>query len=173
MTTESTSTESALRAAKRPRSILAGPYGHPFHGILVTIPIGTWVASLVFDIVGAASGQWEIFATGAQWLIGIGIVGALVAAVVGFLDFTKLTPQTRARRIATIHMTLNLTVVVLFAIGFAVRAAAPGQPSVVGIVISVVALLCLSISGALGGELAYRYGVRVADEQTQRAGYRP
>jgi uncharacterized membrane protein len=38
-------------------------------------------------------------------------------------------------------------------------------------VVSVVALLLLGVSGFLGGELAYRYGVRVADEQTQRAGF--
>ena len=31
--------------AKRPASPVAGPYGHPFHPILVTIPIGSWVAS--------------------------------------------------------------------------------------------------------------------------------
>ncbi|PWI10201.1 hypothetical protein DIZ27_14145 [Streptomyces sp. NWU339] len=37
--------------AKRPVSAwLAGPYGHPFHPILVTVPIGAWVTSLVFDI---------------------------------------------------------------------------------------------------------------------------
>jgi len=31
---------------KRPRTVLAGPYGHPFHPILVTVPIGAWIASL-------------------------------------------------------------------------------------------------------------------------------
>ena len=36
--------------AKHPVSLMAGPYGHPFHPILVTIPIGAWTASLVFDI---------------------------------------------------------------------------------------------------------------------------
>ncbi|MFL6055426.1 MAG: hypothetical protein ACJ72W_21365 [Actinoallomurus sp.] len=36
--------------AKQPVSAaLAGPYGHPFHPILVTLPIGAWVASLVFE----------------------------------------------------------------------------------------------------------------------------
>ena len=33
--------------------------------------------------------------------------------------------------------------------------------------LSAVALAALSVSGFLGGELAYRYGVRVADETTQ------
>lgn len=170
---ETSATESALRAAKRPRTILAGPYGHPFHALMVTIPIGAWVASLVFDIAGAITGDWEVFARGAQWLVGIGIIGALAAAVLGFLDFTKLTPQTKARRIATIHMVLNLSVVALFAIGFLLRASVPGEPSAGGIVLSVIGLLALTLSGTLGGELTYRYGVRVADEETQRKGYRP
>ena len=42
--------------AKRPVSAaLAGPYGHPFHPILVTVPIGAWVCSLVFDIASTLS----------------------------------------------------------------------------------------------------------------------
>ena len=40
-----------LGRAKQPVSAaLAGPYGHPFHPILVTVPIGAWAGSLVFDI---------------------------------------------------------------------------------------------------------------------------
>jgi uncharacterized membrane protein len=40
------------------------------------------------------------------------------------------------------------------------------------IAVSVVALALLAVSGWLGGQLAYRYGVRVADEATQAEGYR-
>jgi uncharacterized membrane protein len=32
-------------------------------------------------------------------------------------------------------------------------------------------MLCVGFSGFLGGELTYRYGVRVADEETQQRGY--
>jgi uncharacterized membrane protein len=39
------------------------------------------------------------------------------------------------------------------------------------IVLSLVSLLVLAVSGFLGGMLAYRYGVRVADEATQSEGY--
>jgi uncharacterized membrane protein len=39
--------------------------------------------------------------------------------------------------------------------------------------LAVVSLALLGVSGFLGGKLAYRYGVRVADEQTQAEGYRP
>jgi uncharacterized membrane protein len=39
-----------MRRAKEPVTVLGGPYGHPFHLILVSVPIGAWVASVVFDI---------------------------------------------------------------------------------------------------------------------------
>ncbi len=37
--------------------------------------------------------------------------------------------------------------------------------------LSAVAIGVLAVSGWLGGKLAYRYGVRVADEVAQTAGY--
>ena len=166
------SNDAALRQSKRPRTILAGPYGHPFHALLVTIPIGTWVASFVFDIVSIATGEAQAFGRAALWLIGIGLVGAVLAAIVGLIDLSGLARGTRVRKIALTHMAINLTVVALFVVSFAIRLAAGYDPvNVAGIVVSVVALLLLGVSGFLGGELAYRYGVRVADEDTQREGF--
>ncbi len=161
-----------LRRAKRPATVLAGPYGHPFHALLVTIPIGSWVAAFVFDIVGFVSDDAEPFARGAALLIGIGLIGAVVAAIVGFLDLSRLASGTKARKIALAHMAINLTVTVLFAIALLIRLNAGfDDVSVAGFVVSVLALLLLGVSGFLGGELAYRYGVRVADEETQQTGF--
>ena len=39
------------------------------------------------------------------------------------------------------------------------------------IALSAAALAVLAVSGWLGGKLAYRYGVRVADEATQAEAY--
>ena len=162
-----------LQAAKRPRTALAGPYGHPFHPILVTIPIGTWVASLIFDIIAGTSDDPTVFVTGAQALIAIGVIGAVLAAVFGFLDFVRITPGTKAKSTAVTHMALNLGVVVLFIINFFVRAGAEhDEVNVLGVVLSVIGLGALGASGWLGGKLAYHYGVRVADEQTQAEGFR-
>jgi len=166
-------TNDPLHHAKRPRAALAGPYGHPFHPILVTVPIGAWVASLVFDIVALASADGSAFATGATLLVAIGVIGALVAAVFGLLDLSVIKPGTTARSTALTHMTINLGVTALFIAGFLVRVV-PGadEPSVAGLVLSVVGLAALGVSGWLGGKLAYRYGVRVADEGTQTEGFR-
>lgn len=159
--------------AKRPRSIVAGPYGHPFHPILVTIPIGTWVASIVFDIIGFIAEDPEPYVVAARVLILIGIIGAVLAAVVGFLDYLQLTRGTPAHRTGTVHMALNLGVTALFIINLLVRwSAGDDGVSVVGFILSIVGLAALGLSGWLGGKLAYHYGVRVADEQTQADGFR-
>ncbi len=162
----------ALERAKRPRSIIAGPYGHPFHPILVTIPIGAWVASLVFDIIAFFADDPTPYVVGARVLILIGVLGALLAAVVGFLDYVQLARGTTARRTATIHMALNLGVIVLFVVDLLVRwSADDDEVSVLGFILSIVGLAALGVSGWLGGKLAYHYGVRVADERTQAEGF--
>lgn len=162
----------AHERSKHPKTVLAGPYGHPFHAIAVTVPIGAWTASLVFDLVGIFGGDDAVFAPGALWLIGIGVVSAVLAATLGLLDLTRLASGTKVRRVALTHATINLTVIVLFTIGFFVRLNDGYERfSPPGFVISLVALALLAVSGYLGGELAYRYGVRVADERTQDAGF--
>jgi uncharacterized membrane protein len=159
--------------AKRPRSVLAGPYGHPFHPILVTVPIGAWVASLVFDLISKGSDRAETFAEGAFWLLVIGIVGALLAAVFGVMDLLTIPSRTRAASTAITHMALNTMVIVIFGINAVIRDS-EGRDAVsdLALGLTVVGLLVLGASGWLGGKLSYRYGVRVADERTQAGGYR-
>src|SRR3954468_23795603 len=130
--------------AKQPVSAaLAGPYGHPFHPMLVTVPIGAWVCSLVFDIASYAVASPGFLAQGSTWLIGIGVVGALVAAMVGFLDLIAIPTGTRAYRTGLVHMTLNLAVTAAFVANFFWRQAdhGPAAPVAAGpLVLSVLSL---------------------------------
>lgn len=162
-------------ASKRPvSSLLAGPYGHPFHPIAVTLPIGAWVASLVFDIGSRIDGTPRFLTHGSEWLIGIGIVGALGAAALGTLDLFGIAPHTSASRTALTHMSLNLLVTAAYAVGFWWRhtsTSSDGRVQIGQIVLSAVSLAVLGVSGALGGKLAYRYGVRVAAEASQATGF--
>jgi uncharacterized membrane protein len=163
--------------AKRPLSRLSGPYGHPIHPMLVTIPIGTWIASLVFDIASQRASSPTVFATGSVWLIGIGIIGALLAAIFGLMDLLVIPRGTRALATALLHMVLNLGVVALFVVSFVLRVSRPnamtGPVSAAYIILTIVALGMLVPSGWLGGRLAYHFGVRVADERTQAEGFEP
>jgi uncharacterized membrane protein len=162
--------------AKRPVTPLAGPYGHPFHPILVTVPIGAWTGSLIFDIASRIVDRPGFLTEGSEWLIGIGILGALAAAVFGFLDLLAIPKGTRAFGTGLIHMSLNLGVVVAYVVNFLWRHGSYTDQDQVGIgplVLSAVSLAALGASGNLGGKLAYRYGVRVADERTQAEGFVP
>lgn len=161
----------AMRSAKVPRSIVAGPYGHPFHPVAVTVPIGAWSSSLVFDLLALARDDPRAFATGSRWLVAIGLGGAVGASVLGLLDLSRIPKGTPARRTALVHLALNVTAMVLFSVGLVVRLLDLGRVPLVAFALSVVASAGLGISGWLGGKLAYRWGVRVADENTQREGF--
>jgi uncharacterized membrane protein len=163
----------ADQRAKQPVSpLLVGPYGHPFHPILVTVPLGAWTCSLVFDVASHVRDD-PALVEGARWLVAIGVLGALAAAVVGFLDFTTIPGGTPAHRTALVHMGLNLAVTAAFAAGFAWRLGAEHDATPWGqLALSGVSLAVLAVAGALGGRLAYHYGVRVADEPTQLTGFR-
>lgn len=165
----------ARRRAKQPVSIAAGPYGHPFHPMLVTVPIGAWVVSLAFDVASQWAGEAEVLAKGSFWLIGAGILGALAAALFGLLDLLAIPRGTKAFAVGLTHMAINLVVVGLFVVSFALRRGEldSGAVDAVPLAVSAVAVALLGVSGWLGGELSYRYGVRVADEETQAEGFEP
>lgn len=161
-------------AAKRPVSaLLTGPYGHPFHPVLVTIPIGAWVASFVFDLGSRAAPDASYLVRSSIWLIVIGIAGALAAASVGLLDFFTLPAGTPAFRTGLVHLTLNVAITLAYAGNAWWRTGTDDQVAIGPIVLSGVSLVALSISGYLGGKLAFRYGVRVAEEKDQAEGFEP
>jgi len=143
--------------------------------LLVTVPIGAWVASLVFDIVSKVSNDPTVYARGARWLIGIGIVGAIVAAIFGLMDQATIPADTQAKKTAMTHMTLNLLVTAAFIASWLIRnngsVGTDGSTSPWLVALSAIALLVLSVSGFLGGMMTYRFGVRVAREEDQAEGY--
>lgn len=135
---------------KTPASIA----GHPIHPMLVAVPIGLWIFSLVCDLAplfGAASPNWQ---TVALYTLAGGIVGALLAAVPGFIDMLSLAPP--IRRTALVHMGINLTVVGLYAINLWLRL---GGSTLVWL--SVLGLGLLVVSGWLGGKMVFEHGVGV------------
>jgi uncharacterized membrane protein len=167
------------KQAKEPRTPLAGPYGHPIHPLLVTVPIGAWMSSVVFDFIGPTSEDEWAYAIGAKTLIDIGIVSASGAAVFGLIDFLQIPRGTRAWYAGLAHMALNAGALGLFAWNSAGRTEAiRGRPPGPAVAwwqrgLSLATSMSLLLSGWLGGTLAYGYGVRVADEQHQKeSGYR-
>ena len=137
---------------KTPASIA----GHPIHPMLVAIPIGLWIFSLVSDLVHLLGGgaEWKIVAL---YTLAGGTVGALLAAVPGFIDMLSL--QSPVKRIALTHMGINLTVVALFALNFWLRLGATAYSTTVWL--SAIGIALLVVSGWLGGKMVFEHGVGV------------
>ena len=130
---------------------------HPIHPMLVGIPIGLWIFSLICDLLSLlphASEHWRI---AAFYSMAGGLVGAFIAAVPGLIDMLSLPKG--LKNIALIHMALNLTVIVLYVVNFWLRA--HGWESMMPLWLSIAAILLLGGSGWLGGKLVYEHGVGV------------
>lgn len=130
--------------------------GHPVHPMLVAIPIGLWVFTLTSDVVFVVTGDARWAATAFFTLAG-GIAGALLAAVPGLFDLLGLHTE-RERRIGVAHMSVNLAIVVVQAINFALRATSQADTNFT-LALSAFAVAALLGSGWLGGHLVHVLGV--------------
>jgi uncharacterized membrane protein len=135
--------------------------GHPIHPMLVVLPLGLFIAAVVFDAVYLWNGS-PTFAAVGYWNIAGGVVGGLLAAVFGLIDWLAIPAGTRAKRIGLLHGASNVLVILAFALAWWIRSnrfdAAP-TPSVFGLQLA--ALLLGAVAGWLGGELVDRLAVGV------------
>src|SRR6476620_5402701 len=139
--------------------------GHPIHPLVVTIPVGLWAFALVADIMWLwrENPAWVWVA---YYCLGAGCLGAVAAAVFGLIDLLGVKDK-GASRTGMIHASLNVIALAIFGIDFYMRtghgANIPVPTSKVPFVLSFVGVLILLVSGWLGGELVYRYGLAVND----------
>jgi uncharacterized membrane protein len=137
--------------------------GHPLHPLFITLPIGFFVATFLFDLVYWQTEQ-DAFATGALWLLGAGIVGAVLAAVTGLIDFFG-DPRIRGLGDGWQHAIGNVILVLVQLFSFYQRYRY-GTSAVVplGLSLSLVAVLIMLFTGWKGGEMVFRHRVAVYDE---------
>lgn len=136
--------------------------GHPAHPMFVVFPLGLFATSLVFDIIRAAGGGAG-FSRAAFDMIAAGIIGGLLAAVFGTVDWLAIPRGTRAKRIGALHGVGNVVVTGLFIISWGLRYADPEQLSGGAVLLSAIAVALALVTGWLGGELVDRLGVGVDD----------
>jgi uncharacterized membrane protein len=131
--------------------------GHPVHPMLVVFPIGLFVFSFICDLIylGTENGLWRDIA---YYSMAGGILGGLAAAVPGLIDFLGISDE-RVRRIAALHMIINVSVIILYAVNLWIRST-PGTPTL-SIWLSGFSVALLAVSGWLGGEMVYVHGVGV------------
>ncbi len=136
--------------------------GHPLHPILITLPIGFFIATFLFDVIFWWT-RTEMWATAALWLLGAGLIAAALAATAGLIDFIG---DARIRQIndAWHHAIGNVILVLVQAFSFYWRYRY-GSSAVVplGLSFSLIAVLIMAFTGWKGGELVFRHRVAVYD----------
>jgi uncharacterized membrane protein len=156
------STLEAIMPTRNPVSS-ANLMGHPLHPILITLPIGLFAATFLFDLIFWRTGN-EAFATGALWLLGAGIVAAALAAVAGLTDFLG-DARIQAIGDAWQHAIGNVILVLLQLFNFYWRYRnGPSGVVPLGVLLSFIAVLLMLFTGWKGGELVFRHRVAVYDE---------
>ncbi|MBF6613332.1 MAG: DUF2231 domain-containing protein [Chloroflexi bacterium] len=135
--------------------------GHPIHPMLIVFPLGLLAIGVLFDIIRMFTGN-EALAAVAFWDIAAGVVGGLLAALFGFIDWLNVPSGTRAKQVGLLHGGGNVVVVALFAVSWLLRLGQPNYiPSTLAFVLGIVAVLIALVTAWLGGELVYRLGVGV------------
>ena len=135
--------------------------GHPVHPMLVVIPLGLFIAAAALDALYYWRGD-TMFATISYYNIAGGILGGLLAAVFGLVDWLAIPSGTRAKRIGLFHGALNVIMVMLFSAVWLARTALPDYaPTTFILGVEAAAITLAMIAGWLGGELVDRLGVGV------------
>jgi nitrite reductase/ring-hydroxylating ferredoxin subunit/uncharacterized membrane protein len=148
----------AFRAAgetgRRVRDFLHGTWlGHPLHPVLTDVPLGAWTVATVLDLAAGDSGHQNRAADAA---IGVGLAGALGAAVTGMTDWQHTVAE--ERRVGLVHGLLNVSATALYAtsLSFRLRGGRSAGRTIGGL-----GFLVALGAAYLGGHLVYRKRIGV------------
>jgi uncharacterized membrane protein len=137
--------------------------------MLIAFPLGLLSAGVIFDLIAAFTGNQGFYAV-SYWMIAAGLVGGLLAAIFGFMDWTSIRSGTRAKSVGMWHGLGNLLIVLLFAASWWMRSNDPNNvPNTFAFILSLLGAGLALVTAWLGGELVYRLGMAVDEGAHENA----
>jgi uncharacterized membrane protein len=136
--------------------------GHAIHPILIVFPLGLLATGVVFDVIYLIWGNPSMAGV-AYWMIAAGIIGGLLAAPFGWIDWFAIPSGTRAKTIGIMHGLSNTVALLFFAGSWWLRYDFPERPEMMASILSFIGAGLAAFGGWLGGELVERLGVGVYD----------
>jgi len=135
---------------------------HPIHPMLIAFPIAFFTGTLLFDILTLLSDSYALPFRVTAFYMGIaGIVGAVLAATAGFIDYLyTVPPESSAKKRATMHGLLNTTALVLFLIAWILKHSEDNSYWLIT-GLELVGFVIMCYSGWMGGTLVYRNQIGV------------
>jgi uncharacterized membrane protein len=136
-------------------------FGHPIHPMLVVFPLGLLATAVLFDILYLTTAN-PAFPTISFYMVAVGVIGGLLAAIFGFIDWLGLPSNSRARNLGAWHGIGNFVIVVMFAVSWLLRRDNPNFVSdSLSSILAFAGVGLALITWWIGGELVYRLGVAV------------
>src|SRR5260370_19689215 len=134
--------------------------GHAMHPMLVEFPLGLLITSAIFDIVHliTGNGYWSEIAF---WMIAAGLIGGLLAAAVGTIDWFAIPSGTRAKSVGLWHGGGNLVILALFIVSWSIPLPAPGSPPLIAHILSFLGAASLGGNSCLAGDHYLRLAISV------------
>ena len=129
--------------------------------MLIVFPLGLLATAVVFDILFLIFNN-RFLPTASYYMIAAGVLGGLLAAIFGFIDWLALPNGSRAKNIGLWHGLGNFVIVLLFAASWLLRSDnVDSVPDGLALILSFVGTGLALITAWIGGELVYRLGVGV------------
>jgi len=129
--------------------------------MLVVFPLGLLATAVIFDLLYLIFDN-RLLPTASYYMIAAGVLGGLLAAIFGFIDWLALPNASRAKNIGLWHGIGNVVIVLLFTGSWLLRRDnvdfVPDSPA---LVLSFAGTALALITAWIGGELVYRLGVGV------------
>ena len=136
-------------------------FGHPVHPMLIVFPLGLLATAVIFDILYLVFGN-RLLPAASYYMIAAGILGGLLAAIFGFIDWLALPNGSRAKSIGLWHGIGNVVIVGLFAASWLLRSNnVDFIPDSFALLLSFAGVALALVTAWIGGELVYRLGVGV------------
>ena len=138
--------------------------GEPVHPMFVHYPIALWTTSVITDVIFYFNRNPSLVLI-SKFLIAAGIVGAVLSAIPGLIDWTGISEPV-AKTTGTRHLVLNVLALVLFCVSLYLRMKNYGAPLVgfhlkIPFAVSVIGWILMAISASLGGKLVYEHRMGV------------
>jgi uncharacterized membrane protein len=143
-------------------------FGHAIHPIMIVFPLGLLGTAAIFDALYLFTLN-RTLTVASYWMLVAGLIGGLIAALFGFIDWLNIPSNTRAKSIGLYHAIVMDIALVLFAVGLYLRWSTPDTPPMIANVCAFAGLAFALVGGWFGGELVERLGVSVSPDANLNA----
>ena len=131
---------------------------HPLHPVLVNFPIAFLSAGFLTDVAFWRTGEF-FWARASLWLLGVGLLLGVVAAVVGLIDFFGIE-RVRQLSAGLTHLLLTVIALALAMLNVMLRlSSTQGYIVFFGLILSALTAVLVGVGGWFGGELTFHHGI--------------